>query len=157
MDKVMVYTEKMIDDLTNGKVGVYTKHEVGEKINILQKLKEEGTQVTIYNNKSGTKKYDQHGIMAPATNEDTSEGREESYDIYLQNGGGKTSIFNEIGDIFFKAEFNQHQKMDTQKILKENLKTKDLQRAYLNVYHELYQEKFSYNLQRHAGKLMNEK
>jgi len=33
-------------------------------------------------------------------------------------------------------------------------KTKDIQQAYLNVYHQLYQEKFSANLQHQAGQLM---
>lgn len=65
----------------------------------------------------------------------------------------ETSLYNEVGDIFFKIRFGFHKQADDE--LKATHKKPGVsdQEAYLRAYHNLYQEKFSSYLQAQFRKL----
>ncbi|HZH72636.1 MAG TPA: hypothetical protein VFD91_09110, partial [Mariniphaga sp.] len=126
MEDKLTYDDKMIEDLTNTQQGVSTTVQVGEKVKIVETLQEKNIVITIYNNKPGTRR-EYNGITVQGTNISTGKN---TWDIYLQNGGGQTTIFNEVGDIYFKIKHHIHYTVDKNLINKELAKTKDIQQAY---------------------------
>lgn len=152
MEDKLVFNDRIIKDLANEKLNKYVNQKVGDQLRLVDTLKQKNAQITIYNNKPNTQHTTLDGITAPAVNIRTGS---KSWNIYLQNGGGETAIFNEIGDIYFSIVFPHHYGNDMSRVKKEaDHKKVSNQTAYLNLYHTLYMEKFSGNVQEQAGQLI---